>query len=61
VDLGRSDARLWVGEAGDGVPPGLRVVVRDDEVTAGLGEGPVPGTGLVCVWQLDASRPAWAD
>jgi len=61
VDLGRPDARLWVGEAGPDVPAGLRVVVRDGEVTAGPGEGAVPGPALVCVWQLDAARPAWAD
>ncbi|WP_369137493.1 pirin family protein [Modestobacter versicolor] len=61
VDLGRADARLWVGPAGDDVPPGLRVVVRDGEVTAEPGEGPVPGAGPVCVWQLDAARPAWAE
>jgi quercetin 2,3-dioxygenase len=61
VDLGRSDARLWVGEAGPDVPPGLRVVVRDGEVTAGFGEGALTGPAVVLVWQLDAARPAWAD
>ena len=61
VDLGRSDARLWVGEAGPDVPAGLRVVVRDGEVTAERGDGAVPGPAVVCVWQLDAARPAWAD
>jgi len=61
VDLGRPDARLWVGPAGDDVPPGLRVVARDGEVTAEPGEGPVAGPATVCVWQLDAARPAWAD
>ena len=61
VDLGRPDARLWVGPAGDDVPPGLRVVSRNGEVTAGPGEGPVAGPATVCVWQLDAARPAWAD
>jgi hypothetical protein len=60
VDLGRQDARLWVGAAGPDVPPGLRVVVRDGEVTAGPGEGPVTAPAVVCVWQLDASRPVWA-
>jgi hypothetical protein len=60
VDLGRADARLWTGEAGPDVPPGLRVVVRDGEVATALGEGPVPGPAFVCVWQLDAARPAWA-
>ncbi|MGY1856003.1 pirin family protein [Modestobacter sp. SYSU DS0290] len=61
VDLGRADARLWLGTAGPDVPAGLRVVVRDDEVTAAVGEGSVPGPGVVLVWRLDAARPAWAD
>lgn len=60
VDLGRPDARLWVGEAGPDVPPGLRVVVRGDEVVTEPGEGPVTGPATVCVWQLDAARPEWA-
>ena len=46
VDLGRADARLWVGSAGDAAPDGL--VLAPD------------GTDTVVVWQLDASRPAWA-
>jgi redox-sensitive bicupin YhaK (pirin superfamily) len=61
VDLGRSDARLWVGRSGPDVPAGLRVVVRDGEVTAEPGEGAVTGGAFVCVWQLDAARPAWAE
>jgi hypothetical protein len=60
VDLGRPDARLWVGAAGPDVPAGLRVVTRDGEVTVAPGEGPVPAGATVCVWQLDAARPAWA-
>ena len=56
VDLGRADARLWVGPAG-AVPDGLRVVVRDDAVL--VGAEPVDGD-LVLVWQLDTARPAWA-
>jgi len=60
VDLGRSDARLWVGEAGADVPPGLRIVVRDDGVTVGTGDGEVTGPAMVCVWQVDVRRPAWA-
>ncbi|WP_246078363.1 pirin family protein [Modestobacter excelsi] len=60
VDLGRADARLWTGAAGPDVPPGLRVVVRDGNVSTAVGEGPVPGGAFVCVWQLDAARPAWA-
>ncbi|MCZ2837194.1 pirin family protein [Modestobacter sp. VKM Ac-2985] len=61
VDLGRPDARLWVGQAGADVPPGLRVLVRDGEVTVAPGDGPVEGPAAVLVWQLDAARPAWAD
>jgi len=61
VDLGRPDARLWIGGAGDDVPPGLRVLRRDGEVTVEPGEGRVPAGTVVCVWQLDAARPAWAD
>jgi quercetin 2,3-dioxygenase len=60
VDLGRADARLWTGAAGPDVPAGLRVVVRDGEVTAGPGEGALAGGAFVCVWQLDTARPAWA-
>jgi redox-sensitive bicupin YhaK (pirin superfamily) len=61
IDLGRTDARLWVGSGDDDVPPGLRVVVRDGEVTAERGEGPVEDASAVLVWQLDPARPAWAD
>jgi quercetin 2,3-dioxygenase len=60
VDLGRPDARLWVGTAGPDVPAGLRVVARGDDVTAGPGQGPLAGPAAVCVWQLDTARPAWA-
>nr|WP_221203397.1 pirin family protein [Modestobacter versicolor] len=61
VDLGRPDARLWLGAADDDVPAGLRVVVRDGTVTAGVGDGRVEGPATVCVWQFDVARPAWAD
>ena len=61
VDLGRRDARVWVGRAGSGVPPGLRVVVRDGEVSVAPGDGPVPAPAAVVVWQLDTARPAWAE
>jgi redox-sensitive bicupin YhaK (pirin superfamily) len=61
VELGRPDARLWLGEAGADVPAGLRVVVRDGVVTAESGEGPVAGPARVVVWQLDVARPTWAD
>jgi hypothetical protein len=65
VDLGRPDARLWVGAvaAGESVDPpsGLRVVAWGDEVTAAPASGPVTGPATVCVWQLDAVRPVWAE
>jgi redox-sensitive bicupin YhaK (pirin superfamily) len=46
VDLGRPDARLWLGSASDAAPDGLVVTPE--------------GTRTVVVWQLDAGRPAWA-
>jgi quercetin 2,3-dioxygenase len=61
VELGRPDARLWVGEAGADVPPGLRVVVRDGAVSVAAGEGPVADAETVLVWQLDTARPSWAE
>jgi redox-sensitive bicupin YhaK (pirin superfamily) len=63
--LRRPDARLWVGAvaAGESVDPpsGLRVVAWGDEVTAAPASGPVTGPATVCVWQLDAVRPVWAE
>jgi quercetin 2,3-dioxygenase len=66
VDLRRPDARLWVGRARPGedvvVPPGLLVVRGVDGVVVEQQDGgPVPGPGVLLVWQLDAGRPAWAD
>ncbi|PRY47393.1 hypothetical protein LY71_11424 [Geodermatophilus tzadiensis] len=46
LDLGRPDARLWVGDDGPGVPDG--VVLR-------------PADGPVLVWQVDTSRPSWSE
>ena len=46
VDLGRPDARLWIGDDGPGVPDG--VVLR-------------PDGGPVLVWQVDTSRPSWSE
>ena len=46
VDLGRPDARLWIGAAGDAVPDGLVLAPE--------------GTGTVVVWRLDTARPDWA-
>jgi hypothetical protein len=64
LDLGRTDARLWLAAPGSGEridpPPGLWVVCRDGEVTAGPGEGALAGPATVCVWELDTARPAWA-
>ena len=65
VDLDRPDARLWLAAPGPdeevAPPPGLQVVHRGGEVTTGPAAGAVRGPALVCVWQLDRSRPAWAD
>jgi hypothetical protein len=72
VELGRPDARLWIG-TGPGVdpPPGLRLVAGPDHVAV-LDELSAPeargGAALrapkapevVVVWQLDTARPAWA-
>lgn len=68
LDLGRADARLWVGRAGPGrrleAPAGFRVVAPDaGEATAGeQPAGPVDdvGAATVLVWALDRARPAWA-
>ena len=46
VDLGRPDARLWVGAVGSAVPDGLVLAPE--------------GSDIVVVWQLDATRPDWA-
>jgi redox-sensitive bicupin YhaK (pirin superfamily) len=59
VDLGRTDARLWIGP-GDGAapPPGLRLIVGPER-TAVSEEAPRAPEAVV-VWQLDTARPAWA-
>jgi len=65
VDLGRPDARLWLGAPGPGeeveLPPGLWVVHRGSEVTVAPREGTLTGPATVCVWQVDTARPAWAE
>jgi redox-sensitive bicupin YhaK (pirin superfamily) len=65
VDLRRVDARLWLAVSGVGElvapPPGLWVVHRDGEVTAGPGEGVLTGPLTVCAWQVDTARPTWAE
>ncbi len=53
VDLGRPDARLWLG-SGPG-PDGLRIGVGEEPGVVG-GEG-----GPVVVWRLAVGRPAWAE
>jgi redox-sensitive bicupin YhaK (pirin superfamily) len=63
VELDRPDARLWMGTVAAGEsahpPSGVRVLVRDGEVTAGPAEGPVDGPATVCVWQVATARPGW--
>ena len=66
VDLGRADARLWVGRLAPGasadVPAGLLVLRGADGVLVERQHGrTVREPGAVLVWQLDAGRPAWAD
>ncbi|WP_409330404.1 pirin family protein [Trujillonella humicola] len=53
VELGRPDARLWLGPGP--APEGLRLVVGTEPATVGGAGGPA------VVWQLDSGRPAWAD
>jgi hypothetical protein len=65
VDLGRSDARLWLARVAPGgavtVPPGLLVLRGVDGVVVEQQAGRrVDGPGVVMVWQLDTDRPAWA-
>ena len=45
LDLGRPDARLWLGSPGDVVPEGLALAPD--------------GSDIVVVWQLDTARPDW--
>ena len=65
VDLGRPDARLWVGRVAPGVPvdvpPGLLVARGVDGVVVEQQAGStVEAPGSVLVWQLDGDRPEWA-
>jgi quercetin 2,3-dioxygenase len=65
VELGRPDARLWVGRPAAGqtveVPAGLLVTVGPGRVTAARQPGgPHPAADLLLVWQLDTTRPEWA-
>ncbi|TYP88530.1 pirin family protein [Blastococcus xanthinilyticus] len=62
VDLRRPDARLWVGPAAAGPPPGLALAVGEAEVRVlAEGEPQADGAGTVVVWQVDEARPAWAE
>ena len=65
IDLGRTDARLWVARVRPGasvtVPGGLLVLRGADHVVVEQQEGRVISEpGAVLVWQLDTTRPAWA-
>jgi hypothetical protein len=65
IDLGRTDARLWVARVPPGrsvtVPAGLLVLRGADRVVVEHQTGRlVDEPGAVLVWQLDAERPAWA-
>jgi quercetin 2,3-dioxygenase len=66
IDLGRTDARLWVTRVPPGasvtVPAGLLVFRGADRVVVERQTGrPVSEPGAVLVWQLDSARPAWAE
>jgi redox-sensitive bicupin YhaK (pirin superfamily) len=66
VELGRSDARLWVARVLPGqsvtAPAGLLVLRGADRVVVEQQSGgPVPEAGAALVWQLDTARPAWAE
>ena len=64
IDLGRPDARLWVGRgplAAD-PPPGIVVVADGAGVRRHAGSPPpTAGPATVLVWQVDTGRPAWAE
>ncbi|NEK84657.1 hypothetical protein GCU60_02605 [Blastococcus saxobsidens] len=66
LDLGRTDARLWLGRAVPAAaletPPGLALVAGPaGTLTQEAGPVRVDEPSVVVVWQLDAGRPAWAD
>ena len=66
LDLRRPDARLWLARVAPGasveVPPGLLVARGVDGVVVEQQQGRVLAEpGLALVWQLDATRPSWAD
>jgi hypothetical protein len=51
VDLGRPDARLWIGRTGP---------EETAQVPAGYRVEPPDADGTVLVWEVDGGRPAWA-
>ncbi|CAA9244854.1 MAG: Pirin [uncultured Blastococcus sp.] len=64
LDLGRADARLWLARVPPGasvdVPAGLLVARGRDGVVVEQQPGrEVTGPGVLLVWELDTSRPAW--
>lgn len=62
IDLRRPDARLWVGPAAAGPPPGLALAVGAAEVRLlADGDAGAAGAGTVVVWQVDEARPVWAE
>ncbi|WNV77178.1 pirin family protein [Geodermatophilus sp. DSM 44513] len=66
VDLARADARLWTESVEDGtsatVPPGLLVLTGPGGARVRQQDGDeVHGPATAVVWQLDTTRPAWAD
>jgi redox-sensitive bicupin YhaK (pirin superfamily) len=62
VDLGRPDARLWVGRTPARVPAGLLLLRGADRVLVERQDGAaVDEPGIALVWELDVARPAWAD
>lgn len=65
IDLGRTDARLWVARVRPGasvtVPTGLLVLRGADGVVLEQQAGRrVSEPGVALVWQLDTARPSWA-
>jgi redox-sensitive bicupin YhaK (pirin superfamily) len=66
VELGRTDARLWVARVAPGervdVPAGLLVVRGQDGVVVEQQAGrEVADPGVLLVWELDSARPAWTE
>jgi redox-sensitive bicupin YhaK (pirin superfamily) len=62
LDLGRDDARLWVGRAPVEVPAGLLVFRGADRVVVEQQDGrAVDEQGVALVWRLDTERPSWAE